>query len=160
MKPFYCTEEKTIALNYHASKLVDTPFAPHAMAPGMGIDCIHVNAYVYLQTGFLKPPFTPPRYQLDSGNHTKESQLLKWLDENKQFDRLASRPPENPKAGDAICFNLGLSEHHVGLMLNEKQFIHVLATRRGRVIISNVSDFYYSHRVTAVFRPLSGGSAA
>lgn len=150
MKPFFSSPERIEQLQFHAVKLLDTPFAPFAMVPGVGIDCIHVNAWVYLKTGFLKS-FEPPRYSLDSGKHAGVSQLVGWLDSSDQFER---QDAGIEAAGDAICFNMGMSEHHVALMLDGKKFIHVLAMHRGRVIISSLDEVYYKRRVTAVYRPI------
>lgn len=152
MKLFYDHQARIIALNFHAAELVDTPFAPHAMVPGAGIDCVHVNAWCYLKTGFLKT-FEPPRYSMDLGDHAKESALIGWLDGRDDFKRILMPPSaEDPMAGDAICFNMGMSEHHVGLMINGKQFVHVLPRRR--VIISSLVEPAYARRVTAMYRPM------
>lgn len=148
-RPFFWSPERILALRFHAGELVDTPFVPHAMVPGSGIDCIGVNAWCYLKTGFLKD-FKPPRYALDSGQHATESALLKWLDARTDFLRLP-RLDSGLAAGDTICFNLGLSEHHVGLVLNDSQFIHVLPRRR--VLISSFAESYYSRKITAAYQP-------
>jgi hypothetical protein len=151
MKPFFETTDRIIALRLHAGELVDTPFVPHAMVPGVGIDCVHVNAWCYLQTGFLTE-FNPPRYAMDSGSHTKESALLKWLDGCAQFQKI-STPARDLLAGDTITFNLGLSEHHVGLMLDASRVIHCLC--RHRAIISDLArENYFRRRVSAVYRPM------
>jgi cell wall-associated NlpC family hydrolase len=158
--PFYNSFDRILALQFHAAELVDTPFVKYAMVPGTGggIDCVHVNAWCYLKTGFLKN-FAPPKYALDSGSHSKESALLKWLNAHAGFKRLELPdfnivlPPL--RAGDTICFNLGLSEHHVALMLGGDAYVHVLSQTGRRVIISSLEkESYYRRHVTAVFRPL------
>ena len=156
MKAFFATEERVKALRFHALELVDTPFAAHAMMPGVGIDCVHVNAWCYLKTGFLKS-FEPPAYALDEGQHTerKDSKLIKWLEGSGKFERL-----DDDRiffVGDTLCFDTGKSEFHVGLMLDENRFIHVLAMARGRVIVSDLErEVYYHRRVRAAYRPMEG----
>jgi cell wall-associated NlpC family hydrolase len=153
MKKFYATEERILSLRFHAGEMVDTPFAHNAMVPGAGVDCVHVNAWAYLKSGFLKS-FNPPRYALDSGLHARESQLLAWFYGHREFLSLEDGQPLLSKVlcGDSICFNLGLSEHHVGLMLDDKKFVHVLPHRR--VIVSSLEERYYARRITAVYRPI------
>jgi cell wall-associated NlpC family hydrolase len=155
VKPYFGTEERIKALRFHAAELVDTPFAAHAMVPGVGIDCVHVNAWCYLKTRLLTT-FAPPQYQLDEGQHAEESKLIKWLRGAKEFRELdALSPGQWIAPGDTICFDVGKSEFHVGLMLDRQHFIHVLAMHRGRVIISNiVTEVYYARRLRSVFRPI------
>jgi cell wall-associated NlpC family hydrolase len=154
MKPFFDTIERITTLRFHAAKLVDTPFVPHAMIPGVGIDCVHVNAWCYLKTGFLAD-FAPPRYSMDAGSHSKESALLKWLDGCAQFQKLSTfnLQPSTLLAGDTVTFNLGLSEHHVGLMLDATRLIHCLC--RHRVVVSDLEkENFYRRRVSAFYRPI------
>jgi len=146
--PFYTSETSHRSLRFHAAQLLGTPFAKSSMVPNGGIDCIHVNAFCYLKTGFMKE-FHPPNYALDAGVHRKKSQLLEWLDSSLEFERVGN---EKPRAGDTICFNMGLSEHHVGLMLDDKEFVHVLPERY--VIMSSLNEPYYARHVTAIYRPV------
>lgn len=151
MKLFYDTEQRIQALRFHAAELIGTPFAAHAMVPGAGIDCVHVNAWVYLKTGFLKK-FEPPAYALDEGQHAGESKLLAWLNAHPDFVRRVEGWGLQP--GDAICFDVGKVEFHVGLMLDDSKFVHVLAMQRGRVIVSSLDEAYYKRRLRAIYRPM------
>lgn len=151
MKIFYDSPEIVQSLRFHAAEIVGTPFAYRAMVPGAGMDCIHAAAWVYLKTGFFKD-FNPPKYALDSGSHAKDSQVLKWLDENPQFSKLKIDDGFTLRAGDLLCINARLVEHHVGLMLDDSKFVHVLPNRR--VVISSLNESYYLRRVTAVYRPI------
>ena len=147
---FYNTPEKVQALRFHAGELVDTPFAAHQMVPGAGIDCIHVNAWCYLKTGLLQS-FMPPEYSLDGGRHARESKLLKWLNEDPRFKRAA----EPLQAGDTVCFNMGLTEHHVGLAIDGKRFVHCLFFGPRRVVVSSFEEPYYRHRLSKIYRPVT-----
>ena len=153
MTPYYSNIERVFNLIAKAESLIGTPFAAHSMVPQCGMDCIHVNAWCYLHTGFLKE-FNPPPYALDSGSHAKESQLLKWLNESFNFHKLPFLISDL-MAGDTICFNMGLSEHHVGLVIGGGDFVHILP-KPGRAVIKSslIRETYYSHRVSAVYRPM------
>jgi cell wall-associated NlpC family hydrolase len=148
-RPFYHNAERLFQLAEKAEALMGTPFAFNAMVPQAGIDCVHVCAWVYLQTGFLKA-FNPPPYALDSATHTADSQLLGWFATHPEFEEVVKL-----KAGDSICFNLGLSEHHVGLMDTDFTFVHVMP-RPGKAVARNsvAAEHYYRRRVTHIFRPI------
>jgi cell wall-associated NlpC family hydrolase len=152
MNQFFNTIERRAALLNAALAWRDTPFAPHAAVKGAGVDCVHLVAGILQEVGAL-PAIEWPRYALDSGVHAKESALLGWLDQCPEFERIADfkSPLASGTPGDVICFNLGLSEHHIGLMLDAQRFIHVLPQRR--VIVSSLNESYYGRRVTAVYRP-------
>jgi cell wall-associated NlpC family hydrolase len=138
-------------LNAAALPWLDTPFAAYARVKGAGVDCVNLVAAIYVECGALAE-FNPPRYCLDAGVHTKDSQLMAWLDGSPKFWRVVMPRDGAVRAGDTLCFNLGLSEHHVALMLDANKLIHVLPRRR--VIISSLDESYYSKRITAVYRPI------
>jgi len=143
---FFDSPDRLKQLSYEACRWLDTPFAPHASVCGAGVDCVHLVAAIYRACGVLAE-FRPPKYTLDGGSHNQESQLLAWFNAHPRFARVNS-----PGVGDALCFNLGLSEHHAGLVLSEGHFIHVLPRRQ--VIISHLQEKYYSRRITAIYRPM------
>lgn len=155
MKPFFDTSQRIQSLHFHAAELVGTPFAFNAMVPGGGIDCIHVAAWCYIKTGLMQK-FEPPKYALDTGSHCKDSEVLKWLDANPQFQKLAIEG-NSFQPGDLLCFLQRASEHHVGIMLGlleqkPKAFVHVECRRE--VLISDLNQHYYRRRVTAAYRPV------
>ena len=152
MTPFYDTEQRRAAVVFHAGELLGTPFAAHAMVPGVGIDCVHVNAWAYLKTRFLDQ-FNPPAYSLDAGSHNRKSQLLDWLERHPRF-RVVNAG--ELMTGDTLCFNLNLSEHHAALCLGGKSFAHVLHFGARKVITSSLKEPYYAHRLRAVYRPMEG----
>lgn len=147
-------------LLFHASKLIGTPFVPHAMIPGAGMDCIHLNAWVYLQTGFLKT-FKAPQYTLDAGKHLERSALIDWLETSGRFFRLggsgnlpesAGNLPAQIQPGDTLCFRFRARvEHHVGLAIGAKTFLHCL--QRRTVEKADWSHPPYKQMLTAVYRP-------
>lgn len=133
-------------LLFHAGQLLGTPFVAHAMIPGAGMDCIHVCAWVYLQTGFLKT-FQEPHYTLDGGKHLQRSALIAWLEESKLFVKV-----ETPQIGDTLCFKFRARvEHHVGLALSGTSFVHCLSHRA--VETSDWSHSPYKQMLSAVYRP-------
>ena len=151
MKDYFDSDERRLSLRFHAAEWLGTPFAPHAMVRRAGTDCVHLVAAIYIATDFLTE-FAPPAYALDSGAHAKKSQLTAWLDAHPAFLKLDAR--STPQPGDTLCFNMGLSEHHVGLMLDGSQFIHVLPRRF--VLLSSLTEAYYARRIASIYRPQEG----
>jgi cell wall-associated NlpC family hydrolase len=58
------------------------------------------------------------------------------------------------RAGDLVFFNLtGDKVSHVGICLNDRQFIHAPSQRTGRVLISDLMSDYWSSHFAEVRRP-------
>lgn len=154
MKGYFDCPKMQERLLFYAGKLIGTPFVPHGMVPGAGMDCIHLNAWVYLQTGFLKS-FTAPQYTLDAGKHLERSALIEWLEASGQFflvGRVSPSAPISIQPGDTLCFRFRARvEHHVGLALAGNAFLHCLARRS--VEQSDWSHSPYKQMLTAVYRP-------
>lgn len=126
-----------------------TPFVSHACVRGAGVDCVHLIAAIYRACGVIEN-FNLPKYALDSGSHNTDSQLLAWLDAHPRFVRLPSQSAT--RIGDILCFNLGMSEHHIAALVDERRFIHVLPSRF--VILSSLDERHYTRRITAIYRPI------
>lgn len=151
MTPFFNTDDARELLRSEAQSWVGTPFVPHAMVKQAGVDCVHLAAGIYLACGAMTE-FKPPRYAIDGGQHNSKSQVLAFLDDNLCFEKLAD---QKPVAGDCVCLWLRGTIHHVGLMLDDQRFIHVLQNRRAE--ISSLAEPFWSTRVKAVYRPVKGG---
>ncbi len=154
MNPFFKDARKLEALEKEALEWRDTPFAAHAAVKHAGVDCVHLVGAILQNVSALKK-IDWPHYALDSGVHSKKSALLTWLDACPNFQRFSD--PKNIQPGDVVCFNLGLSEHHIGLMLDAQRVIHVLPKRR--VIVSSLKESYYSRRITALYRVVESEAA-
>ena len=61
-----------------------------------------------------------------------------------QADAGSSVLYKNLKAGDLLFFKTGVNSRHVGIYLEEKQFIH--ASKSSGVMISRLDDGYWSSR--------------
>lgn len=149
MKPFFTSVEAQNRLLHHAARWVGTPFVAHGSVCQAGVDCVHLCAAIYIETGVMKD-FNPGKYSVDSGQHNSLSQVLSWLAKSDQF--VAVNDMAAPLAGDLLVMNVGRVEHHVALMLPSNTFVHAL---RGRgVVISSFNDSGFARRITAVYRPV------
>jgi cell wall-associated NlpC family hydrolase len=145
---FFSTPAKLVELELQARRWLGTPFVPHAMILGAGADCIHLVAGIYLSVGVLKE-FRPPSYSLDEGAHLNTPKLLDYFKGRSGFEQVLDA---KWLPGDTLCFHLAKVEFHVGLLLPENNFIHVLPRRR--VIISSLRESLYRRRITAAYRPV------
>jgi cell wall-associated NlpC family hydrolase len=151
MQPYFNTVEKILALQTEAQSWIGTPFAPKAMVKGAGADCVHLVAGIYLKLGAITE-FVPGDYALDEGNHLKSSKVIGWFSNHRDF--AAIQAPY--LAGDILCFNLAQVGHHVGMVINGREFVHVFAQPGRFVIISNLSESFYLRHVVAAYRLMKG----
>jgi cell wall-associated NlpC family hydrolase len=152
MTPYFDTPEKIATLDAEARSWAGTPFVGHAMVKGAGVDCVHLVAGIYITAGVLTE-FDPGRYSLDEGSHLAVSKVLAWLRGQPQFVPVGKFPfaEADLQPGDAVCFRMARTEHHVGLVLTGDDIIHALP---GRVVtVSNLRESFYRSHITAVFRP-------
>ncbi len=147
--PFFNTPERIQLLSEAAGRWLGTPFHPHAGLPQVGVDCVHLLAAVYKETGALDG-WEFPAYTMDGGDHRATSLVLEWLDRHARFERVPAGETVQP--GDLLCFRLGRVPHHVGLLIAGNRFIH--AMRNYGVIESQLDDPTFAERFVAAYRPV------
>ena len=144
-KPYfkYSPDPKLAAL---AKSWEGTPFHPHMATRGVGVDCVWLAAELYRETGALDV-FDPPGYSIDGGHHCDASKVVAWVEASGRFVLVS----DAPRAGDLVCFKIGKTIHHVGVMLDESRFSHAVA--RYGVMVSYLAEAAYGKRLAAVYRP-------
>lgn len=154
MKPFFSNPEGLARLETEAARWVGTPFSPHAAVCGAGVDCVNLAARLLSSCGHASS-FELPRYAMDGGKHNRTSQLTDYLDARKDFLNVSALPEFglSPVPGDVLCFKLGRSAHHCGLMLSRGKFIHALYGRK--VAIASLSDRTFARSLFAIYRPVT-----
>lgn len=156
MTTYFSRPERIRALDREARDWVGTPFAAHAMVKHAGVDCVHLVAGIFLALGVIKK-FEPPKYMLDEGAHGENSKAIEWLTHSPQFVRcvipLADQPYASwTKPGDVVVLRLARVEHHIGLMLENGDFVQAIYKRK--VIVSNLRESLFSKNITALYRPM------
>ena len=150
-----------------AMRWIGTPFVPHAQVLGAGVDCVHLVAALYEAGGFMDG-FHPPRYTIDAGAHQTDSQFLEWLATHREFAKVYERTTDGRHdasihdlaLGDLLLFKIGASEHHCGVLLGGKKFIHSRAGANAVVAIDSLTDPIYKRCLTFAFRPALQHSSA
>lgn len=151
MTAYFNSPDKILVLEKEAIQWVGTPFAAHQSVKRGGVDCVRLVAALYIATGFLRE-FNPPRYAMGEGNHRHNSKLLEWFDGRTDFER-HELAEGMPMPGDTLCFNMSLSGHHAGIMLQDGWFLHALPSRF--VLRSDLRESLYRRKIIAIFRPLN-----
>lgn len=147
---FFAEESRRRALEWEANSWVGTPFHQHATLKGVGVDCVHLAAAIYIATGFLDR-FEPGHYNMDGGENGDEDRVIDWVEKSGRF----ARQPAGPLIGDLLCFRNGRWPYHVGVMISERQFVHACAHHQ--VMVSNIDDTTYAKRLLAIYRPMADG---
>lgn len=151
MKPFFDSETKLAMVRCHAEKWINTPFVPHGRICGAGADCVNICAAVYIESGFISE-FNPPAYSMDGGKHNEESQLVRWIEDSRKFEKLKFEA--ELQSGDLLCFKtFAKSAHHVGLVLKAPEFIHCLYGHKA--MVSSLKDRTFKRMFFAAYRPIT-----
>jgi cell wall-associated NlpC family hydrolase len=67
---------------------------------------------------------------------------------------LAEVPKNDLHSGDLVFFNTdGKPFSHVGIYINNDDFIHAPSRRTGKVMVSNLKDRYWGNRFSCARRP-------
>lgn len=123
-----------------------TPFHPHARLKNVGVDCVQLAVALYAEAGLISRDVPLPAYRLDAAEYLDRSLVLDWLRSRPEL--VAATPPWQP--ADVLTFRVPGVPHHVGILLRDDEFCHVL--RHDRVRCSRLSDPTWSRRLGPVFR--------
>ena len=155
--PFFSEESRRNKLCLEAARWIGTPFVAHGAIRGAGVDCVNLVGQILIACGHATD-FAMPHYAMDGGKHNRTSQLLDYLDARHDFVRVSSAtgviaPPQVDwtQPGDVLCFTIGRSSHHVGMLVRGKTFVHALFGRT--VSFGSLSDGVFKRSLTAIYRP-------
>jgi cell wall-associated NlpC family hydrolase len=152
-RPYFKGIDRKLALIREARSWLRTPFRAHCAMKGIGADCVGFAHAVYVALGAVQP-IKFPDYALDEGSHSNESKLVRVLNETDLFTEIWHHaggeeiPPLTH--GDLLCFHLGRSVHHCGILLGAPHFVH--AIQNYGVIESMITDPTYRRVMVSVWR--------
>lgn len=120
-----------------ALEWVGTPYHNHARVKGVGVDCAQLCAGVAYESGRINEEalHNIPNYSPEWHLHNREEKLIEQLESFgcTRVDR------SNTKAGDIICFQFGRTTSHLGIMVNDTQFIHARVDMK-EVVINTLNE--------------------
>lgn len=117
------------------STWIGTPYHHHARVLGVGVDCAQLLVAIAIDTHMLTErqaelvPNYPPEWHL----HNKEEHMLEYL------ELMGCTETDTPLPGDIMCFKFGRSCSHLGILVNDTQFIHA-CMRSGKVVLNTINE--------------------
>jgi len=159
---WFNTPARIAKLDTVAASWLGTRWAQNSQVkgPGGGVSC-HLGPDAILRECGFPLPFSSPPGPAGWSLHNNDSLIEAFLDSRPEFASLlplsvpssslpAPRPPLLP--GDLLGFKVGRCVHHLGLVLQGNNFIHVW--RQTGVIRSTLADSTYASRLVRIWRPL------
>ena len=115
----------------YALSLQGTPYRYGKSYPAVGFDCSGFVKHVYERQGIRLPRTVQGMAQ-----------------------SLAQVPKDDLHSGDLVFFNTdGRPFSHVGIYINNDNFIHAPSQRTGKVLVSSLKNRYWSDRFSCARRP-------
>ena len=126
----------TVDIPMYAVSLVGTPYRLGGSDPQQGLDCSGFVNHVFRQTAGLQLP--------------RESRAISEV--GLELD------PAELQPGDLVFFNtLDRPFSHVGIYLGDQRFVHAASSRSGGVMLSSLSESYWSLRFEGARRVMTSG---
>jgi hypothetical protein len=145
MNFYYSTDERTARLIYQSELWLGTRWCSNSAVKGMGVSCHNLPREIYVSSGFLKSDFP----QLEGAPSQASSQMEKFLDSRPEFLRLVTGKPQ---PGDLLGLRIKKGIDHLGVVLTEFTFVHVLMGKHTCLDNHNITPWL--ERTLAVWRPL------
>lgn len=145
-RSWFNTPERIALLEFKAAKWLGTPWFPNGNTPGMGVSCQELVSAIYREVGFCNVKLDQERM---TAKGLKESKVEKFMGERREFERIE---PRACAPGDMLGFKMYEVVHHVGIVISENTFIHVLY--RDRVRLCSILDGTWSAVLRAAWRPI------
>jgi cell wall-associated NlpC family hydrolase len=115
----------------YALSLQGTPYRYGKSSPEEGFDCSGFVKHVYERQGIRLPRTVQGMAQ-----------------------SLAQVPKDDLHSGDLVFFNTdGKPFSHVGIYINNDEFIHAPSQRTGKVLVSSLKNRYWGERFSCARRP-------
>jgi len=126
---------------------IDTPYHHQARLKGVGVDCAQLVAAVAEECKLLAPGTVITDYSPEWHLHNREERMLGYLKEFGCF-RIERAVP-----GSILCFQFGRVCSHLGILVNEHEFVHARIDA-GRVVLNTLSGDWARRHVLTYSYPL------
>ena len=127
-------DENRIRIILEAMEWVGTPYHHQARVKGVGVDCAQLVAGVAENVFPKKKPINIEVYSVEWHMHNREEKMCNII-ESFGCERIEL---EDRVPGDIITFQFGRVQSHMGILINEGQFIHARMDV-GKVVINQLS---------------------
>lgn len=151
MNTWFNTPDRVAALVAAANNWRGTPWSANAEACGSdgGVSCHNLVRSLYIEAGFLSLEYPHIAGSPAQTRHSTESVITPWIDARPEFHRVSA--DESLLAGDLLGLRIYHAVGHLGIVLPNEQFVHVLMHKR--TTIDELSDATWFTRIDAIWRP-------
>lgn len=131
-----------------AHSWLGTPYHHQARVKGIGVDCAQLMAGIAIEAGLIAHDTVLPQdYSPEWHLHNRDEQLIEHL---VRFG-CVQKPVEETEPGDIIGFKIGRAVGHLGLMLENDQFIHAQCMSDPKQVVLNSLSAEWKKRHTVTF---------
>lgn len=120
------TDIQRAAVIKEAQEWVGTPYRGWSCIKGVGTDCGQLIYGVFRACGLVPVMELPTDYSLQMAQHQTSTEYMDIID--KYFEVV---PEAEAKPGDLVCYKLGLSMAHAGIIIAWPAFIIQAELRHG-----------------------------
>jgi cell wall-associated NlpC family hydrolase len=116
------------ALRSACTGWIGTPFRKNSAVkgPAGGVDCAGFVASVMREIGVCSEQVTIPPYEINHAEHSEESVLMAWFEQPEVRRKVRRVESDEPHLdGDFVFPNVGRTEHHLGIRIDQEIF-HVI----------------------------------
>ncbi len=130
MRSYFDSEAMRQTLLYHAGLWMGTPWCANSAAKGErgGVSCHNLPRQIYVECGALAKDFPVVVGSPAQSKHNKVSVIEQFIDSREEFWRM--RDDEVLLPGDLIGIRICRCVDHLGVVLNDNSFVHVLMHKR------------------------------
>jgi cell wall-associated NlpC family hydrolase len=156
-RAWFRSPARIAALRAVAARWRGTPFLCNSNTPGPngGVSCQKLAAEIYREAGFMD--VAVPAAPMAHARFSRISLLERWIDGRPEMLSLDMATRPWPRPGDLLGFRIGHVVHHLGIMLNQGEFVHVLDRMGCR--FCPLSDPTFSGRLARIWVPVELESA-
>ena len=117
-----------------AHEWVGTPYHHQARVKGVGVDCAQLVAGVAENVFPRLKPINNQVYSVEWHLHNKEEKMCQIIESFK----CTEKPIDQRFPGDIITFKFGRVQSHMGILIEDNQFIHARMDIK-KVVINQLS---------------------
>lgn len=126
--------ENRIRIVLEAFEWVGTPYHHQARVKGVGVDCAQLVAGVAENVFPRLKPINTEVYSVEWHMHNREEKMCNIIERFK----CTQIEVEDRQPGDILTFQFGRVQSHMGILINDNQFIHARMDI-GKVVINQLS---------------------
>ena len=126
--------ENRMRIICEAFEWVDTPYHHQARVKKVGVDCAQLVAGVAENVFPRLKPINTEVYSVEWHMHNREEEMCQIIESFK----CKQKPIEERIPGDILTFKFGRVQSHMGIFVNDGQFIHARIDI-GKVVINQLS---------------------